>query len=77
MTVNQEIINLFDRFTHGGMNRRTFMERLTQLAGGTAAATALLPLVGVRTVKKASLLAAPPKVKNGVEAVAHFGAATA
>jgi carboxymethylenebutenolidase len=45
MTVNQNIINLFDRFTHGGMNRRTFMERLTQLAGGTAAAMAALAVL--------------------------------
>lgn len=45
MTVSQDIINLFDRFTHGGMNRRTFMERLTLLAGGTAAASALLSVL--------------------------------
>jgi carboxymethylenebutenolidase len=45
MTVNQDIINLFDRFTHGGMNRRTFMERLTQLAGGSAAAMAALSVL--------------------------------
>jgi len=45
MTVSQEIINLFDRFTHGGMNRRAFMERLTKLAGGTAAAAALLSVL--------------------------------
>ena len=42
--MDQKYINLFDRFTHGGMNRRDFMEKLTLLAGGTAAATALLPL---------------------------------
>jgi carboxymethylenebutenolidase len=42
MRVRQDIINLFDRFTHGGMTRRDFVERLTRLAGGTAAATALL-----------------------------------
>jgi carboxymethylenebutenolidase len=45
MTVSQDIINLFDRFTHGGMDRRTFMQRLTQMAGGTAAATALLSVL--------------------------------
>jgi carboxymethylenebutenolidase len=45
MTVSQEIINLFDRFTHGGMDRRSFMQRLTQLAGGTAAASALLSVL--------------------------------
>jgi carboxymethylenebutenolidase len=41
--MEQKIIDLFDRYTHGGMNRRDFLERLTLLAGSTAAATALLP----------------------------------
>jgi carboxymethylenebutenolidase len=43
--MDQKYISLFDRFTHGGMNRREFMERLTILAGSTTAATALLPLL--------------------------------
>jgi len=43
--VDQRIINLYDRFTHGGMSRREFFDRLTQLAGSAAAATALLPLL--------------------------------
>jgi len=43
--MDQRIINLYDNFTHGGMNRRDFMERLTKLAGSTAAAAALLPLL--------------------------------
>ncbi len=41
--MEQKIIDLFDRYTHGGLNRRDFLERLTLLAGSTAAATALLP----------------------------------
>jgi carboxymethylenebutenolidase len=43
--MDQKYINLFDRFTHGGMNRRDFMEKLTLLAGSSTAATALLPLL--------------------------------
>ena len=43
--MDQKFINLFDRFTHGGMNRRDFMEKLTLLAGSTTAASALLPLL--------------------------------
>jgi carboxymethylenebutenolidase len=43
--VDQKIISLYDRFTHGGMNRREFLDRLTELAGSAAAATALLPLL--------------------------------
>jgi carboxymethylenebutenolidase len=43
--MDQRIINLYDDFTHGGMSRRQFMDRLTRLAGSTAAAAALLPLL--------------------------------
>jgi carboxymethylenebutenolidase len=43
--MDQRIINLYDAFTHGGMNRRDFLDRLTGLAGSAAAAVALLPLL--------------------------------
>ncbi len=43
--MDPRIIELYDRFTHGGLTRRAFMDRLSSLAGGTAAATALLPLL--------------------------------
>ena len=43
--MDQKYISLFDRFTHGGMNRREFMEKLSILAGSTTAATALLPIL--------------------------------
>jgi len=43
--MDQRIIDLYDHFTHGGLNRRDFMDRLIKLAGSTAAATALLPLL--------------------------------
>ena len=43
--MDQRIINLYDNFTHGGMSRRDFFDRLVKLAGSTAAATALLPLL--------------------------------
>lgn len=40
--MDQRIINLYDQFTHGGINRRDFLDRLAALAGGTAAANVLL-----------------------------------
>jgi carboxymethylenebutenolidase len=43
--MDQKIITLFDTYTHGGMTRRTFLDKLTVLAGSTAAATALLPVL--------------------------------
>src|ERR1700730_17176272 len=44
-SVDQGIINLSDHSTHGGMSRREFLDRLAELAGSTAAAVALLPLL--------------------------------
>jgi carboxymethylenebutenolidase len=43
--LDQKIIDLYDEYTHGSMNRRSFLERLAQLAGGSAAALALLPVL--------------------------------
>ncbi|WP_106639949.1 dienelactone hydrolase family protein [Allosphingosinicella vermicomposti] len=38
----QTAIDLYDRFTHGSMGRRAFMADMTKLAGGVAAANALI-----------------------------------
>ncbi len=43
--MNQTVINLYDEFTHGGMSRRSFLDRLTTLVGGSAAAMALVPVL--------------------------------
>jgi carboxymethylenebutenolidase len=43
--MNQDIINLYDEYTHGGMTRRAFLDRLAQIVGGSAAAMALVPVL--------------------------------
>jgi len=43
--MDQRIIDLYDSFTHGGLSRRAFLDRLAELAGSAAAALALLPLL--------------------------------
>jgi carboxymethylenebutenolidase len=43
--MDQKIIDLYDRFTHGDLTRRDFMDRLAKVAGSTAAAAALLPVL--------------------------------
>ena len=43
--LSDDVIRLYDRFTHGGMDRRAFFEKLTAMAGSIAAATAILPLL--------------------------------
>jgi carboxymethylenebutenolidase len=43
--MRQDIIDLYDEYTHKPLKRRVFLERLTQLAGGSAAVAVLLPLL--------------------------------
>lgn len=41
--MNQEIINLYDEYTHKPLTRQDFLKRLTLMVGSTAAALAILP----------------------------------
>lgn len=43
--ITQDIVDLYDRFTHGALSRRDFMERLARIAGSAAAAAAILPML--------------------------------
>jgi carboxymethylenebutenolidase len=43
--MDQKILDLYDEFNRGKMSRRGFLDRLAQLAGGTAAALALMPVL--------------------------------
>lgn len=45
--MNQQIINLYDEYTHKPLSRQEFLRRLALLTGGTAAALAILPLIEV------------------------------
>ncbi len=45
--MEQRFINLYDEYTHKPLPRQEFIKRLTMMAGGTAAAMALLPLLEV------------------------------
>ncbi len=45
--MDQQIINLYDEYTHKPLSRTEFLKRLAILAGGTAAAMTLLPLLEV------------------------------
>jgi carboxymethylenebutenolidase len=42
--MDQRLVDLFNSYTHGGMSRRAFLDRFRAIAGGAAAASALLPL---------------------------------
>ena len=41
----QQAIELYDRYTHEGMDRRLFMARMTAIAGSAAAASALIATI--------------------------------
>jgi len=43
--MNQKIFDLFNEYTNGSLDRREFLKKLTVLAGSTAAAVTLLPLI--------------------------------
>ena len=43
--MDQKIIDLYDDFTHGGMSRRSFLDKLAALAGSTAAASTVLTVL--------------------------------
>lgn len=43
--LDQRIINLYDEYTHKPLSRAEFLKRLAQLAGSTAAAMSMLPLL--------------------------------
>ncbi len=43
--VNQQMIDLYDKFTHGDLNRRDFLDRLARLLGSSSAAMAVLPFL--------------------------------
>lgn len=43
--MDQQIINLYDEYTHKPLTRQEFLKRLSLLAGSTAAAMTLLPML--------------------------------
>lgn len=53
--MDQQIINLYDEYTHRPLSRQEFISRLTRLAGSTAAAMALLPLLEINAANAATI----------------------
>ena len=72
--MDQHIINLYDRFTHGGMSRRAFLDRLVELTGSAAAAAAVLPLLQSNPAKAA--IVAPDDPRLAADTVDYDAAGT-
>lgn len=43
--MDEKVLNLYEEYSKGSIGRREFFKRLAKLAGGTAAAVALMPLL--------------------------------
>jgi carboxymethylenebutenolidase len=65
--MNRQLIDLYDDYTHGTMPRREFLSRLARIAGGTAAAAALLPLLENRYAQAAIVAPDDPSIMAGRE----------
>ena len=72
--MDQSIIDLYDHFTHGGMNRRQFLDRLTEIAGSSAAAVALLPLLQNDYARAA--IVAPDDARLAIDTVSYDATGT-
>jgi carboxymethylenebutenolidase len=49
--MNQDIIDLYDEYTHKPLSRPEFLSRLAVLTGGMAAALSILPMIEVNAAK--------------------------
>jgi carboxymethylenebutenolidase len=70
--MRQEIIQLYDDYTHERLDRRIFMDRLARMAGGTAAAAALIPVLKANYAKAA--MVPPDDARLQTERVTFQGA---
>ncbi len=60
--MDQRIIELYDEYAHAPLERRVFLDRLAALAGGTAAAALLLPLLEIGRAEAAVVPPDDPRV---------------
>ena len=60
--LKQEAILLYDRFTHEGMERRDFMQRMATLAGSFAAAETMIAAIAASPAAAAIVPADDPRI---------------
>jgi carboxymethylenebutenolidase len=63
--MKQDIIDLYDEYTHAPLDRRVFLARLAQLVGGTAAALALVPILEANQARAALVPPQDPQLETG------------
>ena len=62
--ISQEMIALYDEYTHVTLDRRTFMEKLTRLAGSAAAAAAIAPMIAADPASAAQVPSDDPRLRT-------------
>ena len=70
MPLSQEIIDLYDDFTHGHLSRRAFMERLALMAGGVSAASAALGVLANDYARAALIAEDDPRLATASQTYA-------
>ncbi len=53
--MDQQIINLYDEYTHRPLSRQEFISRLAKMLGGVTAAMAILPMLELNTANAATV----------------------
>jgi dienelactone hydrolase len=66
--MRQEIIDLYDAYTHTPLERRVFLQQLAALAGSTTAAAALLPLLEAYAALDERINATVPAYEEALKA---------
>ena len=66
----QQAIDLYDRFTHEGMERRDFFAAMTRIAGGAAAANLLIGSIAASPVAAPIVAADDKRVRGAMTTIA-------
>jgi carboxymethylenebutenolidase len=75
--IRQQAIDLYDRFTHEGMNRRLFMRRMTALAGSAVAAEALIGSIAASPAAATIVPEDDKRLRTGTAQIASYQVYTA
>lgn len=63
--LDQQIIDLYDEYTHALLDRRVFLARLAKLTGSTAAAAALVPFLEANQARAAIVSPEDQRLETG------------